>query len=75
MNRAIVLETDFVELFGKREMILMSPKLWRQEEFAEYALWQTGRISGDTAKFIYTDYEMQIYIKHISIFANKPHKE
>ena len=52
MNRAIALETEFVELFSKRYMILVSLNLWRHEEFAEYALWQTGRILSYAAKFI-----------------------
>ena len=49
----IALETEFIELFiNKSERILVSLKVWRHEEFAEYALWQIGRVLSDTTKFI-----------------------
>ena len=43
---------NLLKYLVKRDMILVSLKVWRHDEFAEYALWQTGRILSDTTKFI-----------------------
>ena len=51
-RRQSLWKRNLLKYLVKREMILVSLKVWRHDVFAEYVLWQPGRTLSDTTKFV-----------------------